>query len=130
MGKPFSLLFKCLQHITDVSYPVNLTFWIRASRSLDITTFYPCSTSPVYTSVAPTMVAPPIYLPQTVAPAAPVLAQAPPLPYNTYQYPTVWNGGDVLSAGNAEWAQVMSDVSSVLNTTRHPALAVHIVGIS
>lgn len=27
------------------------------------------------------------------------------MPYNTYQYPTVWNGANVLSAGNPEWAE-------------------------
>ena len=80
------------------------------TRSIDITTFYPCATSPVYTSVAPTIVAPPIYLPQTVAPAAPLAA---PIPYPTYQYPTIWNGADVLSGGNAQWAQVVISLKLV-----------------
>ena len=41
-------------------------------------------------------------------PAAAAPRQAGVMPFNTYQYPTVWNSASVLSAGQPEWAQVRS----------------------
>jgi hypothetical protein len=55
--------------VAGVSGPVSLIISFLLFRSLDITAFYPCSTSQVYTSVAPTIAALPIYLHQTVVAA-------------------------------------------------------------
>jgi hypothetical protein len=39
---------------------------------------------------------------------------APPVPFPNYQYPGLWNGDDVLSGGNPQWAKEDSAINSAV----------------